>query len=109
VNPIGARLRIPPEGRIRPAEEPACPPLPPPAPSAGSNKAWCPDRVVRLGIRRLLKERLAEMRAADAEAAEEANQAFIAGMHAAPVALLPEMANEQTCRHCRPVYKHSVY
>jgi cyclopropane-fatty-acyl-phospholipid synthase len=68
-----------------------------------------PDRVVRLGIRRLLKERLAEMHAADAEAAEEANQAFIAGMHAAPVALLPEMANEQTCRHCRPVYKHSVY
>ena len=38
-----------------------------------------PDRVVRLGIRRLLKERLAEMHAADAEAAEETNQAFVDG------------------------------
>ena len=54
-----------------------------------------PDGVVRLGIRRLLKERLAEMHATDAEAAEEANQAFIARMRGAPVALLPEKANEQ--------------
>ena len=54
-----------------------------------------PDRVVRLGIRRLLKERLAEMHATDAEAAEEMNQAFIASMRDAPIALLPEKANEQ--------------
>jgi len=54
-----------------------------------------PDSVVRLGIRRLLKERLAEMHASDAEAAEEATQAFIAAMRAAPIALLPEKANEQ--------------
>ena len=54
-----------------------------------------PDRVVRLGIRRLLKDRLAEMHATDAEAAEESNQAFIAQMRDAPIALLPEKANEQ--------------
>jgi cyclopropane-fatty-acyl-phospholipid synthase len=54
-----------------------------------------PDRVVRLGIRRLLKERLAEMRVDDVEAAEEANQAFIDGMRRAPIALVPEKANEQ--------------
>jgi cyclopropane-fatty-acyl-phospholipid synthase len=54
-----------------------------------------PDRVVRLGIRRLLKERLVEMRVDDAEAAEEANQAFIDGMWRAPIALVPEKANEQ--------------
>ncbi len=54
-----------------------------------------PDRVVRLGIRRLLKERLAEVHASDAEAAEEANQAFIDAMRRAPIALLPEKANEQ--------------
>jgi cyclopropane-fatty-acyl-phospholipid synthase len=54
-----------------------------------------PDSVVRLGIRRLLKERLAEMHANDAEAAEEATQAFIAAMRAAPIALVPEKANEQ--------------
>ena len=54
-----------------------------------------PDRVVRLGIRRLLKERLAEVHAADAEAAEQANQAFIEEMRRAPIALVPEKANEQ--------------
>ena len=54
-----------------------------------------PDRVIRLGIRRLLKERLAEMRATDAEAAEDMNQAFIAHMRGAPIALLPDKANEQ--------------
>ena len=54
-----------------------------------------PDRVVRLGIRRLLKERLAEMHATDAEAAEALNQAFIDQMRRAPIALLPDKANEQ--------------
>ncbi len=54
-----------------------------------------PDRVVRLGIRRLLKERLAEVHAADAEAAERANQAFVEEMRRAPIALVPEKANEQ--------------
>ena len=54
-----------------------------------------PDRVVRLGIRRLLKERLAEMHAGDAEAADAIAQAFIASMRGAPIALLPEKANEQ--------------
>ena len=54
-----------------------------------------PDRVVRLGIRRLLKERLAEMHADDAEAAAEVAQAFVDAMRQAPVAPLPEKANEQ--------------
>jgi len=54
-----------------------------------------PDRVVRLGIRRLLKERLDEQRAGDAEAAEELTQAFVASMREAPIALVPEKANEQ--------------
>ena len=54
-----------------------------------------PDRVVRLGIRRLLKERLAEVLAGDVEAAEAAAQAFIETMRGAPIALVPEKANEQ--------------
>jgi cyclopropane-fatty-acyl-phospholipid synthase len=54
-----------------------------------------PDRVVRLGIRRLLRERLAQMHAGDAEAAEDAGQAFIDAMRHAPVALLPDKANAQ--------------
>jgi cyclopropane-fatty-acyl-phospholipid synthase len=54
-----------------------------------------PDVVVRAGIRRLLRERLAEIRAADTGAAAQVAEDFIAGMRAAPVALLPEKANEQ--------------
>ena len=54
-----------------------------------------PDRVVRLGIRRLLKERLAEMHQADVESAEEANQHFVEEMRRAPIAPLPDKANEQ--------------
>ena len=54
-----------------------------------------PDRVVRLGIRRLLKDRLDEQRATDAEAAEELTQTFVAAMREAPIALVPEKANEQ--------------
>ena len=54
-----------------------------------------PDRVVRLGIRRLLKDRLDEQHATDAEAADEMAQAFVAQMRGAPIALVPEKANEQ--------------
>ena len=54
-----------------------------------------PDRVVRLGIRRLIKERLDEVHASDAQAAGELEQAFIAQMRDAPIALVPDKANEQ--------------
>src|SRR5205809_691695 len=54
-----------------------------------------PDRVARLGIRRLLKERLAEIGDGDAEAAARISQAFAASLAASPVALLTEKANEQ--------------
>ncbi len=54
-----------------------------------------PDRVVRLGIRRLLKERIAEMRDTDAEAVADIAAAFIEEMRRAPIALVPEKANEQ--------------
>ncbi|HEU4459403.1 MAG TPA: cyclopropane-fatty-acyl-phospholipid synthase family protein [Methylibium sp.] len=54
-----------------------------------------PDRVVRLGIRRLLKQRLAEIGDGDAEAAARRTADFVASMSAAPLALVPEKANEQ--------------
>ena len=54
-----------------------------------------PDMVVRQGIRRLLKERLNEIHAEDAAAAAEAGSAFAAAMREAPVALVPDKANEQ--------------
>ena len=54
-----------------------------------------PDLVMRQGIRRLLKERRAEICADDAAAGADAGAAFVAEMRAAPVALVPEKANEQ--------------
>ncbi|MEP7056266.1 MAG: cyclopropane-fatty-acyl-phospholipid synthase family protein [Caldimonas sp.] len=54
-----------------------------------------PDRVVRLGIRRLLKARLAELGDGDAAAAAELTQAFVDEIGASQLALLPEKANEQ--------------
>ena len=54
-----------------------------------------PDRVVRLGIRRLLKERLAEIGDGDGEAAARIEAAFVAELGASAVALHTDKANEQ--------------
>ncbi len=54
-----------------------------------------PDAVVRAGIRRLLKERLAEIHAGDCAAAADAGDAFLNELRTAPIALVPEKANEQ--------------
>ena len=54
-----------------------------------------PDRVVRLGIQRLLKARLAELHDGDAAATAALSEAFVAEMRDAVIAPLPEKANEQ--------------
>lgn len=60
-----------------------------------TEKGLAPDWAVREGIRRLLRERLREIRVDDAEAAAQLTEDFVAAMNAAPVALVPEKANEQ--------------
>ena len=54
-----------------------------------------PDSVTRGGIRRLLRARLAHLRADDVEFAGEATARFISHMNSAPIAPLPHKANEQ--------------
>ncbi|MDA8450420.1 cyclopropane-fatty-acyl-phospholipid synthase family protein [Acidovorax sp. NCPPB 3859] len=54
-----------------------------------------PDRLVRHGIRRLLKDRLAELRSGDGVSAAEQTQAFLERIRSAPLALVPEKANAQ--------------
>jgi cyclopropane-fatty-acyl-phospholipid synthase len=54
-----------------------------------------PDALVRFGIRRLLRRRLRDVTRVDCEAAEEVNRAFRAQLEASPVALVPELANQQ--------------
>ncbi len=54
-----------------------------------------PERFIRSAIRRLLRSRLAELRPDDAEHAAQATAHFVETMNGAPIALLPEKANEQ--------------
>jgi cyclopropane-fatty-acyl-phospholipid synthase len=54
-----------------------------------------PDSVIRAGIRRLIKERLDEIHGDDAVTAADIATAFAREMCTAPIALLPEKANEQ--------------
>lgn len=54
-----------------------------------------PDRVVRAAIRRLCEARLADIDAGDCEQSAAAAERFIDSMDRAPIALLPERANEQ--------------
>ena len=54
-----------------------------------------PDRLVRVGIRRLLQARLSEIAANDPAAAAAQTEAFVAAMRDAPIALVPHLANEQ--------------
>jgi len=65
-----------------------------------------PDSVIRAGIRRLLRQRLAEIGAGDAQAAAEQLEVFVASMQRAPVALLPEKANEQHYEVPAAFYTH---
>ncbi len=54
-----------------------------------------PDSVIRSGIRRLLERKLDEIRAGDVERASAITNDFIAMMQESPIALVPELANEQ--------------
>ncbi len=54
-----------------------------------------PDAVIRRGVRRLLQHRLDAIRADDIEAADATQRAFVRMMNESPVALVPELANEQ--------------
>jgi cyclopropane-fatty-acyl-phospholipid synthase len=54
-----------------------------------------PDSIIRGGIRRLLRSRLAELRPDDAAHVAYVTARFAAEMDASPIALLPEKANEQ--------------
>ena len=54
-----------------------------------------PDSVIRSGIRRLLEAKLAEIEASDNEVASDTLNDFVEMMRRSPVALVPELANEQ--------------
>jgi cyclopropane-fatty-acyl-phospholipid synthase len=54
-----------------------------------------PDSVIRSGIRRLLERKLAEIQAGNPAFAADTLNDFVAMMRRSPIALVPELANEQ--------------
>jgi cyclopropane-fatty-acyl-phospholipid synthase len=62
---------------------------------AWTERGLVPDSVIRAGIRRLCRQRLRDIRADDLEAAAQRQNDFVRMMDAAPIALVPELANEQ--------------
>lgn len=60
-----------------------------------SEQGYVPEKIIRRGIKRLLAERLIEVDHSDNEQKAEAQHQFIKDMCEAPIALLPEKANQQ--------------
>jgi cyclopropane-fatty-acyl-phospholipid synthase len=60
-----------------------------------AEKGWVPDFLIRRGIHKMIRERLGEIAQPDCEALTEANRSFREHLSASPVALVPELANEQ--------------
>ena len=58
-------------------------------------QGYAPDALIRAGIRRLVKERLLEIQAGDCAAAADVEEVFLTDLRTAPIALVPEKANEQ--------------
>lgn len=66
-----------------------------PGPIGWAELGLVPDGVVRAAIRRLNRERLADIRADDVEWTAASLDRFVTRMHRAEVAPLPQLANEQ--------------
>ena len=60
-----------------------------------AERGWLPDGLVRLGIRRLLRARLADIHADDCEVMAADTRRFVEEMDASAIAPLPEKANQQ--------------
>lgn len=58
-------------------------------------RGWVPDTLIRWGIRRLLALRLRQEGAKDGKTPRQAFQRLIAELRQSPIAIAPEMANEQ--------------
>lgn len=63
--------------------------------TALAEAGWIPDVLVRVGIRRMLAERLRELEAGGPETARAAKAAFVEACRKSPIALVPELANAQ--------------
>jgi cyclopropane-fatty-acyl-phospholipid synthase len=69
---------------------------------------FVPDSVIRVGIRRLMKQRLEEIHAHDCERAAELTADFVRMMDASEVAPVPHLANEQHYEIPADFYAHTL-
>jgi cyclopropane-fatty-acyl-phospholipid synthase len=60
-----------------------------------AERGWLPDRLVRFGIRQLIKRRLTQLRTHGAEGRARVERELIAELRESPIAFVPEVANEQ--------------
>ena len=60
-----------------------------------AERGWLPDGLIRLGVRRMLRERLASLRTADPADELTAKSTFLRELAEGPIALSPEAANDQ--------------
>ena len=60
-----------------------------------TEQGYVPDVVIRAGIRRLVRQRLVEITADDVQSYARHTTRFVQAMDAAPIAPIPEKANEQ--------------
>jgi cyclopropane-fatty-acyl-phospholipid synthase len=54
-----------------------------------------PDTIIRAGIRRLLETKRKEIHSGDVEYAADTTNRFVAMMNESPIALVPDLVNEQ--------------
>ena len=60
-----------------------------------SESHLCPDFLIRFGIRQLLRSRIASLISQGTENDNQKKMDFIEAMNSSPIALVPELANEQ--------------
>jgi len=60
-----------------------------------TEQGWIPDTLVRLAIRHLCRERLRQLQQGSNGEPESAYAAFLASLRSGPIAIVPEMANQQ--------------
>lgn len=71
-----------------------------------AESGYVPDGLVRIGIRGLLRERLRELGAGDAEAEMEQHQTFLEQARHSPIALATDAANRQHYEVPAAFYEH---
>lgn len=71
-----------------------------------AEKGRVPDFLIRRGIRRMIRERLRDLPQPDCEAVGEANRAFREQLDASPIALVPQLANEQHYEVAPAFFEH---